>query len=73
MDLTNYRETQEPIKYKTIVTCYVRLDKKTMLKALQSESIYINGEHFKVPEYTLLDCLMNKRYGETRLELEKLD
>ena len=73
MNLTKYRETQEPIKYKTIVTCYVRLDKKAMLDALQSDSVYINGEHFKVPEHTLLECLINKRYGETRLELEKID
>ena len=73
MDLTKYRETQEPIKYKTILICYVRLDKKSMLNALQSDSVYINGEHFKVPEQTLLECLINKRFGETRLELEKLD
>jgi len=72
IDLTNYRETQEPIKTRTILTCYVRLDKKTMLNALQSDGICINGEYFKVPEHTLLECLINRRYGETRLELEKI-
>jgi hypothetical protein len=61
IDLTNYRETQEPTKIRTILTCYVRLDKKTMLNALQSDSICINGEYFKVPEHTLLECLINRR------------
>jgi len=72
MDLTNYRESQEPIKYKTILTCYVRLDKKSMLKVLQSDSVFINGEFFKVPETTLLECLIQKRFGEIKLDLEKI-
>tara|TARA_R110002096_G_C14391316_1_gene706557 strand:+ start:155 stop:379 length:225 start_codon:yes stop_codon:yes gene_type:complete len=70
MDLTNFRETQEPTKIRTILTCYVRLDKNTMLNALQSDSIFIDGQHFKVPENTLLMCLINKKFGETKLELE---
>jgi hypothetical protein len=72
LDLTNYRETQEPSFKRTILTCYVRLDKKTMLNALQSDAICINGEYFKVPEHTLLECLINSNYGETKLELEQL-
>lgn len=72
LDLTNYREIQEPTKTRTILTCYVSLDKKTMLNASQSDNISINGEYFKVPEHTLLECLINRRYGEIRLELEKI-
>ena len=72
IDLTNYREIQEPLTTRTIVTCSIRLDKKTMLNALQSDGICMNGEFFKVPEHTLLECLINKRYGEIRLELEKI-
>ncbi len=63
---------QKLTKKRTILTCSVRLDKKTMLNALQSEAICINGEYFKVPEHTLLECLINNRFGETRLELEKI-
>ena len=73
MDLTKYIEAQEPIKHKKTVTCYVSLDKKSMLNALQSDAIYINGECFKTPEHILLECLINKRFGETKLELEKID
>lgn len=72
IDLTNYRELQEPINTRTILTCHLRLDKNTMLNTLQSDSICINGEYFKVPEQTLLECLINMRYGGTRLELEKI-
>ena len=72
IDLINYRELQKPTNTRTILTCYVRLDKKTMLNALQSDAICINGEYFKVPEHTLLECLINRRYGETSLELEKI-
>ena len=72
IDLTNYIELQEPINTRTILTCNVRLDKKTMLNALQSDAVCINGEHFKVPEHTLLECLINRCYGEIRLELEKI-
>ena len=73
IDLTNYRELQEQAKTKTILICYFRLDKETMLNALQSECICINGEYFKVPEHKLLECLINECFGETRLELEKIN
>ena len=72
MDLAKYKERQEPIKYKAIVIYHVGLDKKAMVDALQSDSICINGEYFKVPERALLECLINRRYGDTRLELEKI-
>jgi|TARA_R110000851_G_scaffold138587_1_gene275283 hypothetical protein len=72
IDLTDYREMQLPTETKTIMTCGLRLDKKAMLNALLSDSIYINGEYFKVPERALLECLIDKRYGEIKLELEKI-
>lgn len=72
MDLTNFRENQEPQKTKTILTAYFRLDKKSMLKALSCDRIMVNGLVYKVPEHTLLECLMNRNYGETKLELEQI-
>jgi len=73
IDLTNYRELQETASTRTILTCTLRLDKKTMLNALQSDGICINGEYFKVPEFTLLECLIYKDYGPTELTLEKIE
>lgn len=72
IDFTNYLEIQEPTNTRTIMTCYVRLDKQSMLNALLAEQIVINGKHYKVPEITLLQCLINKRFGETRLDLEEI-
>jgi len=72
IDLTNYFEIQEPAKTRIIMTCYLRLDKKSMLETLMHEKIFINGKYYKVPERTLLECLLNKRFGETRLDLEQV-
>lgn len=72
IDLTNYLEIQEPTKTRIIMTCYVRLDKKSMLEALMHEQIFINGKFYKVPEEKLLECLVNKRFGKTKLDLEEV-
>ena len=72
IDLTKYLEIQVPAKTRTIMTCCVRLDKKSMLEVLMHEQIFINGKFYKVPERTLLECLLNKRFGETRLDLEEV-
>jgi len=70
MDLTDNIELQET---KIVLECSVRLDKKTMLNALLSDAICINGEYYKVPGDTLLECLINRKYGETILRLEKIE
>lgn len=54
------------------VGCFVRLDKETILNTLKSESIYTRGDYFKIPETKLLHLLLNKQFGETYLELEKI-
>jgi hypothetical protein len=72
MDLENYIENQEPIELKTICTVTVRLDKNTMIILLQQDYIFIQGNYYKVPERFLLQCLLNKTFGETKLELEKI-
>jgi len=72
MDLTNYVDFQESQKPRTIMTCYIRLDKKSMLTALVSDNIFINGKYYKVPEQKLLECLINSRFGETKLDLEEV-
>lgn len=71
MDLTKY---QESAKTKTIIVteCTVRMDKKSMLEALLSSCIKINGGYFEVPEKQLLMCLINEEYGETTLKLKKI-
>lgn len=73
MDLTNYRETQEPLKTKRMMSCSVRMDRKTMLEALISEVVLINGIKYKVPEHELLMCLINHRYGELKLDFEEVE
>jgi ATP sulfurylase len=74
IDLTNHVEIQDPIKIstKTILTAYFRLDKKTMVSLLSAEKIYVNGDYYKVPEHTILHCLINQKYGDTKLELEQI-
>lgn len=73
LELTDYREMQEPLKIRTILTCSLRLDKKTMLSALQSDAILINGICYKVPEHALLECLINRRFGEIQLDFEEIE
>ena len=72
IDLTNYLDFQEPKTTRIIMTCYIRLDKKSMLTALMSDNIFINGKYYKVPEQKLLDCLINSRFGTTKLDLEEV-
>ncbi|MFI1771000.1 hypothetical protein [Thalassobellus citreus] len=72
-DLTDYQEYHEGSVTKTIVSYSIRMGYKTILKALGSDCIVINGDRFKVPEKQLIDCLVNKEYGCIRLDLEKID
>ena len=70
MDLTNYIEPEELLTTKKVLSCSVRMDRKTILEALISEVVLINGYKCKVPEHELLMCLINRRYGELELEFE---
>ena len=71
IDLTYYRELQKGEPYRLYVF-HIRLDKKTILETLQSDYIIIDGKYFEVPERELLLLLINKDYGETRLELKQI-
>ena len=71
IDLTNFVELQMPITKRVFFTYYIKLDKKTMLNILQNDIIYIDGTYFKIPLKTLLKCLMNNKYGKTKLVLER--
>jgi hypothetical protein len=74
INLTNYidRFIDKEVRY--ILTCGIRLDKKTILEILQCDIITLNGIHYEVPEAFLLSCLVNKRFGPTVIELvEKID
>lgn len=70
IDLTNHCEIQEPNK--TYVKFHIRLDKNSILDTLKHDLILINGDYYKTPESQLIECLVNKKYGETILTLEKL-
>lgn len=70
IDLTNYIEIQEPCK--TYITFHIRLDKNSILDTLKHDLILIDGDYYKTPKIQLIDCLINERYGETILTLEKL-
>lgn len=69
-DLTDYQESGET---RTILSCGIRLDKKTMLEILAHDHVSVNGVLYKVPERVLLDCLINKRFGSIKLELEQVE
>ena len=58
----------KPIKIK-VLNCVFRLDRETILKALQSESIIVEGIEYEVPEEQLIDLLKNKIYGSIRIKL----
>lgn len=72
LDLTYYREIQEKLENKTVLSAYFRLDKKTMIQMLSCEKILVNGHYYEVPEYHLLHLLINRQYGETKLDLVKI-
>lgn len=72
LDLTYYREIQEKLENKTVLSAYFRLDKKTMIQMLSCEKILVNGDYYEVPEYHLLYLLINRQYGETKLDLVKI-
>ena len=72
LDLTYYREIQEKLENKTVLSAYFRLDKKTMIQMLSCEKILVNGDYYEVPEYYLLHLLINRQYGETKLDLVKI-
>lgn len=72
LDLTFYREIQEKLETKIVLSAYFRLDKKTMIQMLSCDKILVNGEYYEVPEYRLLHLLINRQYGETKLDLVKI-
>ena len=39
---------------------------------LSCDKILVNGEYYEVPEYHLLHLLINRQYGETKLDLVKI-
>jgi hypothetical protein len=72
LDLTYYRDIQEKLETKKVLSAYFRLDKKTMIQMLSCDKILVNGEYYEVPEYHLLHLLINRQYGETKLDLVKI-
>ena len=72
LDLTYYREIQEKLETKKVLSAYFRLDKKTMIQMLSCDKILVNDEYYEVPEYHLLHLLINRQYGETKLDLVKI-
>jgi hypothetical protein len=74
IDLINYIDRCIDKEVRYILTCEIRLDKKTILEILQCDIITLNGIYYEVPEKFLLSCLVNKNFGNTLIELvEKID
>ena len=71
-DFNLYIDNNYEPKYKKTLTCTLRLDKKSMIEALQVEAIIINGRLYKVPEKQLLQFLVDKRYGSVKIEFDEL-
>lgn len=73
IDLTLYQELNYTPIHKTVINVTVRLDRKTILNILLSDCIVLfNGQTYEADEYFLLHLLINKDFGETKLELKKL-
>jgi len=74
MNLSNYMDNVIPPTETIVLTCYLRLDKETILQILGYGSIWICGETYKVPENKLIELLMNKDYlkGSIKFQLERL-
>lgn len=72
IDLTYHQEICSEYEKRIIMSIVVRLDKKTMIDILGSDKVFINGMYFKVPENQILNLLLNRQYGETKLELEQI-
>lgn len=73
IDLT-YSVDREKLREetKTILYCTVIMDKQTVVEALRSDAIYIDGKHYKIPQTWLIDCLVNGRFGKMHVELEEI-
>ena len=54
---SDYIDQQEPQTTRTILSCTVRLDRKSMLDLLNAETIKIHQHYYKVPENKILICL----------------
>lgn len=72
MELSKFIECTKDLHSKTIFKANVMLDKETILNALQSDSIYIFGKLYKVPEQQFLLCLLNKHFGLQTIEFEEI-
>jgi hypothetical protein len=76
IDFTNYHDISFQSSPKTIATFSLVLSKQDILNALGSESIYINGKYYKVPEIELLELLYEYRFrsniGNIEIDLEEI-
>lgn len=72
INLNGFEEQEIPFTIKTVLTCTVRLDRKTILETLHCRSIYLDGHYYQIPEQKLIECLRLKQFGETHLELERI-
>ena len=72
MEMKDYIEAYHKPTTRVIYTCCLRLDKKTILEMLKGDFISLDGELFRTPERKLIECLANREFGPTTLELEKV-
>lgn len=62
----------EPTFNRTILTAVFNLTRNEILETLKHESICIDGKYYKVPEHTLMGCLLNRQYNNIKLDLEQI-
>jgi len=73
MELSKFIECTKDLHTKTILKANVLLDKETILNALKSDSIYIFGKLYKVPEKQFLLCLLNNHLGLQPIGLQTIE
>ena len=73
LDLTHNINFAEKIKTKIIISAYFRLDKETIIQMLSCEKILIDTVYYEVPENQLLHFLINREFGDVKLNLVKID
>lgn len=56
---------------KKIITITVDLTRDEICETLKHDKIKINDDYYCVPQYKLIDCLVNRQYKNITLELEQ--
>ena len=73
IDYSSIVSTSTDWNVKTYLTIDIYLDREFILNTLATDSIYIYGKYYKIPERLLCEILLNKRFGLQEITLEQID